>query len=86
VLIGLVLAIMTGVTVHNLQGLGWIPADSAGFQLALGWGRWLGLYPTWEGITAQLLALLVVYGSYALARGLQSRRRRGAVARDGSPA
>jgi hypothetical protein len=38
-----------------------------------------------EGLEAALIgelaALLVVYGSYALARGLQSRRRRRAVTR-----
>ncbi len=79
VLIGVVLAIMTGVTVHTLQGLGWLPTDALGVTIGLGWGRWLGLYATWEGIVAQALALLVVYGSYALARALQSRRRRRAI-------
>jgi high-affinity iron transporter len=86
VLIGIVLAVMTGTTVQNLQGLGWIPTTSAGFSLSLAWGRWLGLYPTWEGIGAQLAALLVVYGSYALARFLQLRRRRLAIRRAESPA
>jgi len=81
VLIGLVLAIMTGVTVQNLQGLGWLPTTPIGIHLSLTWGRWLGVYPNWEGIAAQFAALLVVYGSYAGARGLQSRRRRRAIAR-----
>jgi len=87
VLVGLVLAIMTGVTVQNLQGLGWVPTTPIGIHLSLTWGRWLGLYPNWEGIGAQVAAMLVVYGSYAVARGLQSRRRRRAIARaaaDGS--
>ncbi|HEY1449531.1 MAG TPA: FTR1 family protein [Solirubrobacteraceae bacterium] len=74
VLIGLVLAVMVGTTVHSLQGLGWAPNTPTGFQLELWWGQWLGVYATWEGIGAQLLALLVVYGSYALARALQMRR------------
>ncbi|HEY2718716.1 MAG TPA: FTR1 family protein, partial [Solirubrobacteraceae bacterium] len=74
VLIGLVLAVMVGTTVHSLQGLGWVPNTPTGFQLELWWGQWLGVYATWEGIGAQLLALLVVYGSYALARALQMRR------------
>jgi high-affinity iron transporter len=81
VLIGLVLAIMVGTTVHTLQGLGWAPTAPAGFQLDLAWGRWLGLYPNWQGIASQIAALLVVYGSYALARVLQRRRRRRAVGR-----
>ncbi len=68
---------MTGTTVHTLQGLGWLPdARRPAFDLPLWTGRWLGLYATWEGIAAQLAALLVVYGSYALARALQARRYR----------
>jgi high-affinity iron transporter len=81
VLIGLVLAIMVGTTVHTLQGLGWISTTPAPFDLSLGWGRWLGLYPNWEGIIAQVAALLVVYGSYTLARAMQKHRRRRAIAR-----
>jgi high-affinity iron transporter len=76
VLIGLVRAIMTGTTIHTLQGLGWAPTTTTGFDIGLGWGRWLGLYPTWEGIGGQLAAIVVVYGSYAAARGLQRRRRK----------
>lgn len=80
VLIGLVLAVMVGTTVHTMQGLGWLPSTPAGVQLQLWWGQWLGVYATLEGIGAQLLALLAVYGSYVVARGLQLRRRTRAVA------
>jgi high-affinity iron transporter len=76
-----VLAVMTGVTVQNVQGLGWIPTTPIGIDLSLTWGRWLGVYPNWQGIGAQLAALLVVYGSYALARAMQLRRRRLAIRR-----
>jgi high-affinity iron transporter len=81
VLIGLVLAVMTGVTVQNLQGLGWVPTTPIGIELSLTWGRWLGLYPSWEGVGAQVAALLVVYGSYALARAMQAHRRHRAIRR-----
>ncbi len=76
ILIGLVLAVMVGTTVHTLQGLGWVSSTPTGLNLRLWWGQWLGVYSTWEGIGAQLAALLVVYGSYALARHLQRRRYR----------
>jgi high-affinity iron transporter len=76
VLIGLVLAVMVGTTVHSLQGLGWVPNTPTGFALQPWWGQWLGVYATWQGIAAQLAALLAVYGSYAAARQLQGRRRR----------
>jgi hypothetical protein len=64
--------------VHNLQGLGWIGTTPVGFDLSLAYGRWLGLYANWEGIGAQVAAMLVVYGSYPR-RALQSRRRRRAL-------
>lgn len=83
ILIGLVLAVMVGTTVNNLQGLGWIPASATGFTVAPRLSQWIGLYATWEGIGAQLVALLVVYGSYALARQLQNHRRRRAVGASG---
>lgn len=79
VLIGLVLAVMVGTTAHSLQGLGWIPSTPTGFTLQPWWGQWLGAYATWQGIGAQLAALLAVYGSYAAARRLQGRRRRRAA-------
>jgi high-affinity iron transporter len=81
VLIGVVLAVMVGTTVHTLQGLGWLPSTATGFHVQLWWSQWLGVYATWEGIGAQLASLLVVYGSYALARALQRSRSRRAVAR-----
>jgi high-affinity iron transporter len=85
VLIGLVLAVMVGTTVHTLQGLGWVASTPTGFHLQLWWNQWLGVFPTWEGIGAQLAALLVVYGSYALARALQQHRKRAILKRTADP-
>ncbi len=79
VLIGLVLAVMVGTTVNNLQGLGWLSSTSAGLSVNPRISQWLGFYATWEGMIAQLAALLVVYGSYAVARAVQTRRRRRAM-------
>jgi FTR1 family protein len=80
VLIGLVLAVMVGTTVNNMQGLGWIPSNAAGFTVSTKLSQWTGVYPTWEGVGAQVTALLVVYGSYAVARQIQDLRRRRAIA------
>lgn len=80
VLIGLVLAVMVGTTVNNLQGLGWLPTSQMGFNVDLRVSQWTGFYPTWEGMAAQLVALMVVYGSYAVARQMQLYRRRRATA------
>jgi high-affinity iron transporter len=76
VLIALVLAVMTGTTIHVLQGLGWLPSTSTGFTLPIWANSWLGLYATWQGLAAQAGALLVVLGSYVVAREIQVRRPR----------
>jgi high-affinity iron transporter len=82
VLIALVLAVMVGTTVHNLQGIGWVANTPTSFRVPLSWSIWMGVYPTWEGIGAQLGALMFVVGSYFAARevqvrGPQRRARRG---------
>jgi high-affinity iron transporter len=83
VLIALVLAVMVGTTVHNLQAIGWVANTPTSFRVPLSWNIWLGVYATWEGIVAQLGALVFVIGSYFAAREIQvkrpQRRARGAV-------
>ncbi len=76
VLIAVVLAVMTGTTAHVLQSLGWMPSTPTSFGVPLWMSRWLGIYGTWEGIACQLGALLVVLGSYVLAREVQVGRLR----------
>jgi high-affinity iron transporter len=74
VLIALVLAVMVGTTVHNLQGIGWVASTPTSFRVPLSWSIWLGVYPTWEGIGAQCAALVFVLGSYFAAREIQVKR------------
>jgi high-affinity iron transporter len=74
VLIALVLAVMVGTTVHNMQGIGWAPTTTTSFKVPIRWSAWLGVYPTWEGIGAQLGALAFVLGSYFAARELKVKR------------
>ena len=69
----LVLAVMTGTTVHVMQGLDWLPSTPTGFTTALWENSRLGLYATWQGIASQLGALVFVVGSYVVARELQPR-------------
>ena len=83
VLIAIVLAVMVGTTVHTMQGIGWVPITTTSFQISTDWSTWLGVYPTWEGICAQLGALVFVLGSYFAAREIQiNRPRRRALGRD----
>ncbi len=76
VLIALVLAVMVGTTVHNLQGIGWLPTTPTAFAVPMAWSTWLGVFPTWEGIFAQAGSLVFVLGSYFAAREIQVKRPR----------
>ncbi len=87
VLIALVLAVMVGTTVHNLQGIGWLPTTPTAFAVPMAWSTWLGVFPTWEGIFAQAGSLVFVLGSYFAAREIQVKRpRRHAMAAKASAA
>jgi high-affinity iron transporter len=82
-LIALVLAVMVGTTIHNMQGIGWLPISTTSFGVPVKWSTWLGVYPTWEGIAGQLGAIAFVLGSYLAAREIQvNRPRRRARRRD----
>ncbi|HJU46693.1 MAG TPA: FTR1 family protein, partial [Gaiellaceae bacterium] len=76
VLITWVLVVMVGTTVQTLQKVGWVPVTPIeGLQLPYWSGLWLGIYPTWEGMLAQVAAATFVVGSYVLAERLRARRR-----------
>jgi high-affinity iron transporter len=84
-LIALVLAVMVGTTVHNMQGVGWLGATPTGFQVPIDLSTWLGIYATWQGIGAQLASIVFVIGSYFAARELKVKgpRRRARRSRRG---
>jgi high-affinity iron transporter len=71
VLIGVVLTNMVGATIHVMQIVGWVPVTPiVGLNLPYWMGPWLGVYPTWQTIVGQVLAVTVVIGSYYLARAM----------------
>jgi high-affinity iron transporter len=77
VLILAVLVVMVGKTVQVCQVVGWLPVHAVdGVRLPYWAGAWLGVFPTWEGIVAQALAVLLVVGSYVGAERMRTRRRR----------
>jgi high-affinity iron transporter len=79
VLLGVVLVVMVGESVQELQLAGWIPTTTIGVNIP-GWaGLWFALFPTVEGLGAQVLAAGAVLGSYFVAEHLKVRRpkRRG---------
>jgi high-affinity iron transporter len=78
VLIGVVLLMMVGNTVHVWQVVGGLPIHLiAGLDLPFWLGTWFGVFATWEGIGAQAAAAAFVVGSYYLAEYTQKRLVRG---------
>ena len=77
ILIGGVLLVMVGNTIHTMQAVSWLPITPVGSVSLPYWmGLWLGLFPTWETICGQGVAALFVIGSYYLAEYQQKQRVR----------
>jgi high-affinity iron transporter len=71
-----VLFVMVGEEVNEMQLAGWIGTTSIGIHLP-GWlGTWFSLFPNVETITAQVIALVLVIGSYLIAEHVRVRRPR----------
>jgi high-affinity iron transporter len=71
VLLGVVLLVMVGEQAQEMQLAHWIPTTPVSVLTALipPWmSLWFAVFPTYETISAQLLAALLVVGSYYAAR------------------
>ena len=71
VMLGFVLLVMVGEQAQEMQLAGWIRTTQIGWltNKIPDWaGLWFSIFPTMETLVAQLLAALVVVGSYFLAR------------------
>ena len=71
VMLGFVLLVMVGEQAQEMQLAGWLPTTKIGLleNIVPDWaGVWFSVYPTIETLTAQLLAALLVIGSYFAAR------------------
>lgn len=80
ILIGGVMVVMVGNTVHMLQAVNWLTFTPIhGLSIPYQLGLWFGLYPTWEGFAAQMAAAIFVIGSYYLAEFKTHRKRQSAL-------
>jgi high-affinity iron transporter len=76
VLLGVVLIVMVGESVQEMQLAGWLPTTTLPLSIP-GWiGLWFAVFPTVEGLAAQLLAATLVIGSYYGAEYVKVRRPR----------
>jgi high-affinity iron transporter len=73
VLLGFVLLVMVGESVQELQLAGWLPAHSVGVGFPGFVGLWFAVFPTVEGLVAQVAAAGLVLGSYFLAEHVRIR-------------
>jgi high-affinity iron transporter len=76
VMVAIVLVVMIGGTALSFADLGWIPKHETPFSVPEWMGSWFEIYPYWETIGAQVLAAMLVVGSYFLAEHLKVRRPR----------
>jgi high-affinity iron transporter len=71
-----VLLVMVGEEINEMQLAGWIGTTSIGVHVP-GWlGTWFSIFPNVETIAAQAGAMVLVLGSYFLAEHLRVRRPR----------
>jgi high-affinity iron transporter len=83
VMLLLVLLVSVGEEVNEMQLAGWIGTTNISWLHFPGWlGTWLSLFPTVETLVGQIIAVVVVVGSYVLAQYLRvwRPRRTGAAA------
>jgi high-affinity iron transporter len=80
VLIALVLVVLVGNTARTMQGVGWLSIHPIDVELPLWMETWLGVYPTVETLSAQLLAFVFVIGSYFAAEWMRKRELRRTIA------
>jgi high-affinity iron transporter len=74
-LVAVVLMVMIGGTALSFMDLGWIPSHPTPFSVPDWMGTWFEIYPYWETIGAQIIAGLLVVGSYVLAEHVKVHRR-----------
>ena len=68
VLLGIVLLVMVGESVQEMQQAGWIPTTPIDFSLPSWMGMWFAVFPNLQGLISQVSAVVIVIGSYMLAQ------------------
>lgn len=69
IMLGVVLMVMVGEEVQEMQQAGWMRATALGSMSMPEWlNTWFAIFPTWQSILAQVFSVGFVVGSYYLAR------------------
>src|SRR5919205_3962483 len=75
VLLGVVLVVMVGEEVQEMQLAGWLPTTEVGVPLPEWLGVWFAAFPNVEGLAAQAVAALFVIGSDLIVERKKRPRR-----------
>jgi high-affinity iron transporter len=70
-MLGAVLIVMVGESVQEMQQAGWLPSTTVHLAMPEWLNTWFAIYPTIQSLASQLLAGVVVVGSYFLARNVR---------------
>jgi len=68
VLLGVVLLVMVGESVQEMQQANWIPTTPINISLPSWLGMWFAVFPNLQGLIAQISAAVIVLGSYTFAQ------------------
>ncbi|HEX3358355.1 MAG TPA: FTR1 family protein [Tepidisphaeraceae bacterium] len=68
IMLGVVLMVMVGESVQEMQQANWLPQHDLSVQFPDWLGTWFAIFNNWETIAAQAFSLIFVVGSYYLAR------------------
>jgi len=74
IMLGGVLAVMVGESVQEMQQANWISTTTLNIHMPDWLNTWFAVFPTVESLSAQVLAVVFVVGSYYLARRVCTRR------------
>ena len=74
IMLGVVLLVMVGEEVQEMQQAGWCPTTSVAFSIPDWMGTWFAIFPSVEGLAAQAIAAFLVVGSYFAAKLINGRQ------------
>jgi high-affinity iron transporter len=76
-MLGIVLLVMVGEQVQEMQQAGWVSTTAINIHMPDWLNTWFAVFPTVESLLSQVLAAAIVIGSYFVARRACSRRQPG---------
>jgi len=76
-MLGVVLLVMVGEQVQEMQQAGWISTTTINISMPDWLNTWFAVFPTVESLLAQVLAAAIVIGSYFVARRVCTRPQSG---------